>query len=65
MIPTRRRAQQKSEQVPASISAAFGKGSVAFSDAMAYSNRDKGEMTIIFRFHRTSDLIILITVGSH
>jgi len=35
--------------------------SVAFSDAMAYSNRDKAEVTI-FGFHRTSDLI---TVGNH
>ena len=32
-----------------------------FSDAMASSNRDKGEGTL-FRFHRISDLI---TVGNH
>ena len=34
---------------------------MAFSDAMAYSNRDKAEVTV-FGFHRISDLI---TVGNH
>ena len=33
----------------------------AFSDAMAYSNRDRSEVTI-FRFHRIGDFI---TVGNH
>ena len=34
---------------------------MAFSDAVAYSNRDKAEVTV-FCFHRISDLI---TVGNH
>ena len=34
---------------------------MAFSDAMAYSDRGKAEVTI-FGFHRISDLI---TVGNH
>ena len=44
----------KREQVPASIFEAFGKGSVAFSDGMFFSKRDKGEVTIL-HFHRISD----------
>ena len=46
----------KRKQVPASNSEAFGKASVAFPNAMAYSNRDGCEVTM-FNFRTIGDLI--------
>jgi hypothetical protein len=43
------------------FSKVFERGSVAFSDAMAQSNRDKGEVAVS-RFHRMTDFI---TIGHH
>ena len=44
----------------ASSSDAFDQGSVVFSDAMFFSNRFKGEVTL-FGFHRSD----LMTVGNY